>query len=69
MTVTGILDNSDASGDYFSIAGDEYTFITDITVDIDESHLETVAGFTMGQQVTVTGVVTGVGEVMGYDIA
>ena len=68
VTVTGILDNIDASGDYFSLVGDEFTFITDITVNIDESHLDTVSGFTMGQEVTVTGVVTGVGEIMGYDI-
>lgn len=68
VTVTGILDNIDASGDYFSLAGDEFTFITNISVDIDESHLETVSGFTMGQEVTVTGIVTGVGEIMGYSI-
>lgn len=69
VTVTGKLDNIDASGNYFSLTGtDEFTFITDITVDIDESHHETVSGFTMGQDVTVTGTVTGVGEIMGYSI-
>lgn len=69
VTVTGKLDNIDASGDYFSLIGtDEFTFITDITVDTDESFLETVIGFTMGQDVTVTGVVTDVGEIMGFSI-
>lgn len=68
VTVTGKLDNIDASGNYFSLKGSEYSFITNITVDIDESFHDIVSGFTTGQDVTVTGIVTDVGEIMGYEI-
>lgn len=68
VTVTGKVENIDASGDYFTIAGtDEFSF-TNIQVFIDESFIDTVSGFSTGQDVTVTGVITGVGEVLGYEI-
>jgi hypothetical protein len=67
VTVTGKLYNIDASGDYFSLAGTEFSFIN-IQIYIDDSFLETVSGFKNGQAVTVTGKVTGVGEIMGYSI-
>lgn len=68
VTVTGKLDNIDASGDYFSLTGtDEFTF-TGVQIYIDDSQVETVSGFTMGQDVTVTGPVTDVGEILGYSI-
>lgn len=66
--VTGKVENIDASGDYFTITGtDDFTF-TSVRVDIDESLVETVSGFTTGQDVTVTGEITDVGEIMGYEI-
>jgi len=68
VTVTGKLSNIDASGDYFSLTGTEDFTLTNVQIFIDESHLDTVSGFTMGQDVTVTGEVTSVGEVLGYSI-
>lgn len=68
VIVTGNVSNIDASGDYFSITGgDEFT-LTSVMIQIDESHLDTVSKFSEGQEVTVTGKVTDVGEVMGYTI-
>lgn len=68
VTVTGSVSTIDASGNYFSITGgDEFT-LTSITINIDESFVETVAGFSEGQDVTVTGEVTDVGEILGYTI-
>ena len=67
ITVTGKLDNIDASGDYFSLTGtDEFAFITGVTIDIEEDQQATVSSFTMGQDVTVTGTVTDVGEIIGF---
>lgn len=69
VTVTGTLSNIDASGSYFSLKGsaDDFAF-TPVTIDIDESHRDTVAAFTSDQEITVTGKVTSVGEVLGYSI-
>lgn len=68
VTVTGDVSTIDSSGDYFSITGtDEFT-LTSVTINVDESLLETVANFSTGQEVTVTGTVTDVGEIMGYSI-
>ena len=68
VTVTGKVETIDASGDYFTITGtDDFTF-TSIQVYIDESFLDAVSGFTADQDVTVTGVITDVGEVLGYEI-
>lgn len=67
VTVTGNVSNIDASGDYFSITGDELSF-TNIMINIEEEHLDTVSSFSEGQSVTVTGEVTDVGEILGYSI-
>ena len=68
VTVTGKLDNIDASGDYFSLSGDsEFSFIN-VQVYIDDSFIETVSGFTKGQTVTVTGEISDVGELLGYSV-
>jgi len=68
VTVTGILDNIDASGDYFTLRGDnEFSFIN-VQVFIDDNLVSTVSGFSKGQEVTVTGVVSDVGEILGYSI-
>jgi hypothetical protein len=68
VTVTGTLSNIDASGDYFILRGDEeYEFI-DVRISIDDSFVAVVSAFKMGQSVTVTGIVSDVGEIMGYDI-
>ncbi len=68
VTITGTLDNIDASGDYFSLRGnDEYSFIN-VQIFIDESFIEAVSAFTKGQKVTVTGEISDVGEIMGYSV-
>jgi hypothetical protein len=67
VIVTGELSNIDASGDYFSITGGEFTF-TSVRIDIDEDLVATVSAFKKGQMVTVTGTVTDVGEILGYSI-
>jgi ribosomal protein S1 len=67
VVVTGKLSNIDASGDYFSLEGKDFSF-TNIQIFIDEKFLDTVSAFKKGQSVTVTGEVTGVGELLGYSI-
>lgn len=69
VTVTGTLSVIDASGDYFSLKGSADDFaLTPVTINIDESQRDTVAAFTPDQEITVTGKVTSVGELMGYTI-
>ncbi len=69
VTVTGTLSNIDASGNYFTLTGSPDDFaITPVLINIDESQRDTVMAFTSDQEVTVTGMVTDVGEVMGYAI-
>lgn len=68
VTVTGILSNIDSSGDYFSLKGTEDFALTTILVKIDEEHLSTVSSFTPEQEITVTGRITSVGEVLGYSM-
>jgi hypothetical protein len=67
VTITGIVDNIDASGDYFSLSAGELTFIG-ITVKIDDSFVDAVSAFKKGQEVTVTGTISDVGELMGYSV-
>lgn len=68
VKLTGTLYNIDASGDYFSLRGDnEYSFIN-VQVYIDDSLVDTVSAFKKGQEVTVTGVISDVGEVLGYSV-
>lgn len=69
VELTGKLSNIDSSGDYFSLAPmyDDYSFDT-VMCYITQEHLDTVANFTDGQQVTVIGTITDVGEVMGYSL-
>lgn len=68
VIVTGNVSTIDASGDYFSIdGGDDFT-LTSVTINIDDSHLDTVSGFSEGQEVTITGKITDVGEIMGYSV-
>ena len=68
VTVTGTLDNIDASGDYFTLRGTEEFSFTNVQVFIDDDLVKTVSGFKADQEVTVTGEITDVGEIMGYEI-
>jgi len=69
VELTGELSNIDSSGGYFSLSplNDEFSFNT-VLCNISEEHLDTVENFTSNQQVTVTGTITSVGEVMGYTL-
>ena len=68
VTITGTLGTIDASGDYFSLRGDnEFAFIN-VQVFIDDSFIDTVSAFNKGQTVKVTGVISDVGEILGYSV-
>lgn len=68
VKISGTLENIDASGDYFSLRGNnEFSFIN-IQVFIDDSLIDTVSAFKKGQEVTVTGVISDVGEILGYSV-
>ena len=68
VVVTGTVGNIDASGDYFSLEGtDDFSF-TFVQIYINDDQVATVSGYTKGQDVTVTGKVTNVGEIIGYSI-
>ena len=69
VTVSGVVGNIDASGDYFALDPAPDSFIlTGIQVQTDEKFSDQIANFTAGQKVTVTGKITGVGEVLGYSL-
>lgn len=68
FAVTGKLSTIDSSGKYISLSdiNDEWDF-TGITCYIkNDEQLNAVKQMTMGQEVTVRGKVTDVGEVLGY---
>ena len=68
LIITGTVGSIDASGDYFSLEGtDEFSF-TFVQIYINDDQVATVSGYTKGQDVTVTGTVTNVGEIIGYSL-
>lgn len=68
VTITGTLNNIDASGDYFTLRGNnEFSFIN-VQVYIDDSFVDEVSAFNKGQTVKVTGVISDVGEILGYSV-
>lgn len=68
VIITGTLSNIDASGDYFTLRGNnEFSFIN-VQVYIDDSFIDAVSAFNKGQSVTVTGKISGVGEILGYSV-
>jgi len=69
VELTGKLSNIDSSGKYFSLApiDEEFSFDT-ILCNINKDHLDAVSQFTTGQNVTVIGTITDVGEVLGYTL-
>lgn len=68
LTITGTLDNIDASGKYFSLRGNAEFTLINVQIYIDDSFTATVSAFKKGQSVTVTGKVTDVGEILGYSV-
>lgn len=69
VKVTGDVSNVDAQGKYFSVEGDSDKFrLVSVKANITPEQKAQVAEFSMGQEITFTGTVTNVGEVMGYSI-
>ena len=68
VMITGILYNIDASGDYFSLRGNNEFSLTNVQIFIDDNLIDAVSAFKKGQKVTVTGKISGVGEIMGYSV-
>ena len=69
VELTGKLTTIDSSGDYFSIGSltEEFSFAS-ILCNISKEHLDAVMEFEEGQEVTVTGTISDVGEVLGYTV-
>ena len=66
---SGVLDNIDASGDYFSLGtGEEWSFDHIQCFIRDDETLDRIAGASMGDTITVCGPITSVGEIMGYSM-
>ena len=69
VTVSGVVGNIDASGDYFALDPEPDAFIlAGIQVRTSDKFQDQVANFTADQAVTVTGKITDVGEIMGYSL-
>ena len=68
VVLTGAVSNVDASGDYIGLRGRDDFSLTNVQVFIGDEHLDVVTGLSEGDQVTVAGRITDVGEVMGYSI-
>lgn len=68
VALTGVVSNIDASGGYINVRGsNEYELVT-VQVNTGDDLRDAVAGVSVGDNVTVTGDVTGVGEVLGYTV-
>lgn len=69
VELTGKLSAIDSSGEYFSLTPlhEDFSFYT-VLCNITEDHLVAVAKFTIGQQVTVTGTITNIGDIIGYTL-
>ena len=69
VKVTGYVSNIDAQGNYFSVEGDPGKFrLVSVKANINPGLKAQVAEFSMGDQVTFTGTVTDVGEILGYSV-
>lgn len=71
LAITGKIYNIDSSGKYISIEGlDNDSTITGITCNLkNDEQREIVAETKKGQTVVIRGLVTDVGEVMGYTVS
>jgi DNA-directed RNA polymerase subunit RPC12/RpoP len=69
VQLTGELSVIDAQGDYFSLVPIPSCWTLDsVRCKIGEEHLDAVMEFTENQEVTVTGTITDIGEVLGYTL-
>ena len=66
INVTGIVDNIDSDGKYFSIKNDEDFILTGLQISLDKDQQEGLANISMNQEITVKVKITDVGEVLGY---
>ena len=67
IELTGRLSNIDSDGDYISLDCEKYLFET-VICSIEEKHLEYVMNLTEGEEITLVGQITDIGEVMGYSV-
>lgn len=69
VIVSGFVGSIDASGDYFALDPEPDALIfTGVQARISDKFGDQVANFEKGQAVTVTGKITDVGEVLGYQL-
>jgi hypothetical protein len=69
VTVSGFVGNIDASGKYFALDPSAEAFVlTGVQVRTSKKFQDQVANLSQDQAVTVTGKITGVGEVLGYSL-
>lgn len=69
VTVSGFVGDIDASGKYFALDPEKEAFIiTGVQVQISDKFQDQVANFSKGQAVMVTGEITNVGELIGYQL-
>jgi hypothetical protein len=69
VIANGFVGDIDASGKYFSLDPTRDAFIlTGVQVQLDKKFQDQVSNFSKGQAVTVTGKITDVGEVLGYEL-
>jgi hypothetical protein len=69
LEVTGRLGNIDSSGDYITLYPDDEFALTGVQCYVqDDAQLEIVKTLTTDSQVTVRGICTDVGEVLGYSL-
>ena len=66
IEVTGIVVNIDASGEYLSIAPDQYSFYRIQCFIKNSQQLSILKTLASGQTVTIRGLCTDVGEILGY---
>lgn len=69
VSVKGFVGSIDASGDYFALDPEKDALVfTGIQVRTSDRFRDQIAGFSKGQAVTVTGKITDVGEILGYQL-
>lgn len=70
VQLTGYLETIDSSGSYFTLKGNETVFLESVHVSmpkkIREKLTDSLINYKAGDEITITGKVTDVGEIMGY---
>lgn len=70
VEITGYLSNVDSDGDYISITAtkDEWDFDSIQCYITDDAQIDVVLEKSVGDQLTIKGQITSVGEILGYSI-